>query len=68
MLATLPPELLKMGTGEEKDVKDVDESTVEIDDNDLEKVRDKDEDSSLKTGMRRKIGLRLRFKGTKVIC
>ena len=66
MLATLPPELLKMGTGEEKDVKDVDESTVEIDDNDLEKVRDKDEDSSLKTGMRRRIGLRL--KGTKVIC
>ena len=66
MLATLPPELLKMGTGEEKDVKDADESTVEIDDNDLEKVRDKDEDSSLKTGMRRRIGLRL--KGTKVIC
>ena len=66
MLATLPPELLKIVTREEKDVKDVDESTVEIDDNDLEKVRDKDEDSSLKTGMRRRIGLRL--KGTKVIC
>ena len=31
MLATLPPELLKMGTGEEKGVKDADEGTVQID-------------------------------------
>ena len=43
MLATLPPELLK-GTLPPVRRGDVDEGTDEIDNCDLEKVRDKDED------------------------